>query len=401
MKKILIINTILDKGGAARVAYDLFKSVSSDMDIFYAYGRNFKRSSGKTFYFGNRIEVLIHLFLVRFLGLEGFGSYFATKKLIRFIRKEKFDLINLHNLHGYYVNFFKLLDFIKTSNIPIIYSLHDEWPITWMPAHSLGCNHCKTGLGVCTNTYSYPKNYFPIFQKYMLKQKRCTLSSVDNMTIVCPSLWLKESIEKSFLGKFKIETIHNGIDTNIFKPTDNKNRFRIKYNLPENKNLILFMASNLNDKSKGIHFILEAAKKMEDQDCLFMGLGNGHLNETSNVKSLGYIYNKRDLAEIYALSDLFCFASSAETFLLSAAESMSCGTPVVGFDIPVVRELVNNRVGILTKKTPESLCMGIKSLLENREIKEEMGTSGRLLIELQYSMNKFYSDYSSLYNKLS
>lgn len=52
------------------------------------------------------IEFLFHLFLVRFLGLEGFGSYFATNRLINFIDNEKFDLIHIHNLHGYYVNFF-------------------------------------------------------------------------------------------------------------------------------------------------------------------------------------------------------------------------------------------------------------------------------------------------------
>src|ERR1035437_4414131 len=108
MKKVLIINTTFNKGGAARVARDLFENINSDFEMFFAYGRGKKISDNRTFYFGNKIEMFIHIFLVRFLGLEGFGSYFSIKKLINFIKKEKFDIVNLHNLHGYYVNFSSL-----------------------------------------------------------------------------------------------------------------------------------------------------------------------------------------------------------------------------------------------------------------------------------------------------
>ena len=120
MKKVLIINTTLNKGGAARVAYDIFENLNSEFEIFFAYGRGAKNAGAKTFYFGNKLELLIHIFLVRFLGLEGYGSYFSTRKLIKFIKKENFDLINLHNLHGYYLNFFKLLNFLKKLDVPII-----------------------------------------------------------------------------------------------------------------------------------------------------------------------------------------------------------------------------------------------------------------------------------------
>ena len=400
MKKILIINTTLNKGGAARVAYDIFENLSSKFDIFFAYGRGIKNNNQNTFYFGNKIEMFIHLFFVRFLGLEGFGSYFSTRKLIRFIEKEKFDLINLHNLHGYYVNFFTLLDFLKKSNIPIIYSLHDEWPITWMPAHSLGCNHCKTGVGVCQNTYSYPRNYFPIFQKYMLKQKKVFFSNMPNMTIACPSVWLQNNIKNSFLGKFKIEVISNGVDIDTFRPVQDKYVLRIKHRIPLNKKIILFSASNLKDKSKGINYIIEAAELLKDENYLFVGLGNGKIKETDNIKTTGYIYNKKDLSEIYALSDIFCFASSAETFLLSAAESLSCGVPVVGFDLPVVRELVNNEVGVLTGSDSKSLAEAIDTLMNNEDTRLKMGQSGRKLIEERYSKDIFFANYTDLYNEV-
>ncbi len=398
MKKILIINTTFNKGGAARVAHDIFENLSSNFNIFFAYGRGVKNNNPKTFYFGNKLEKFIHIFLVRFLGLEGFGSYFSTKKLIRYIEKEKFDLVNLHNLHGYYVNFFTLLEFLKKSNIPVIYSLHDEWPITWMPAHSLGCNHCKTGEGVCQNDYSYPKNYFPIFQKYMLSQKKRAFSELKNMTITCPSAWLQTSVKNSFLGNFKVEVVANGIDIDIFRPVQDKYVLRIKHRLPLDKKIILFSASNLKDKSKGIDHIIEASKLLKDKKYLFLGLGNGKLKETNSLKTTGYIYDKKELAEIYALSDIFCFASVAETFLLSAAESLSCGVPVVGFDLPVVRELVNNEVGVLTKNNSVALSESIDNLMNNEDTRLKMGQSGRKLIEANYSKDIFFAKYTNLYS---
>jgi glycosyltransferase involved in cell wall biosynthesis len=400
MKKVLIINTTLNKGGAARVARDIFENLSSNFDIYFAYGRNKQKNISKTMYFGNKIEMFFHIFLVRFLGLEGYGSYFSTRKLIKFIKDEKFDLVNLHNLHGYYLNFFTLLDFLKESNIPIVYSLHDEWPITWMPAHSLGCNHCKTGLGKCTNTYGYPRNYFPFFQKYMLSKKKVAFSSQSNMTTVCPSVLLHYSIEKSFLNKFRSEVIYNGVDTDIFKPTTDKGGLRVKYNLPTDKKIILFSASNLNDKSKGINYILETAELLKEKNYLFVGVGNGKIPEKNNLKFFDYVYDKQMMSELYSLSDIFCFASAAETFLLSAAEALSCGIPVVGFDLPVVRELVDSDVGTLTQDTSESLSIEIDSVLDDEQSLVKMGSAGRLLIESKYSKYDFYSKYLGLYNKL-
>jgi putative colanic acid biosynthesis glycosyltransferase len=398
MKKVLIINTTFKKGGAARVAHDLFEKTNNGFDISFAYGRGGKDSNLKTFYFGNKIEMFIHIFFVRFLGLEGFGTYFSTRKLINFIKKEKFDLINLHNLHGYYLNFFLLLDFIKKSNIPVIYTVHDEWPITWLPAHSLGCEHCKTGQGKCQNTYKYPKNYFPLFLKYMLKKKKEMFSGDLKMSIICPSIWLKQNTENSFLNKFKINIIPNGIDTDIFKPVLNKESLRIKYNLPLDKKIVTFSASNLNDKSKGIDFIIKSAEILKDKNFLFLALGKGKIENHSNIKSIGYIYDKNQLSEMYALSDIFCFASSAETFLLSAAEALSCGIPVVGFDIPVVRELVNENVGILTKNDSTSLTEALENLSTDKNKVSEMGRTGRKLIVENYSEKIFLKRYLDMYN---
>jgi glycosyltransferase involved in cell wall biosynthesis len=397
-KKILILNTTFNKGGAAMVARDLFENSNPDFDLFFAYGRGEKTLNEKTFKFGNKFEILLHIFLVRFLGLEGFGGYFSTRKLIKFIQKEKFDLIHLHNLHGYYLNFFTLIAFIQKEKIPVIWTLHDEWPITWLPAHSLGCEHCKTGIGECANTYSYPKNYFPLFTKYMLKRKKEVFLNNWTPSIICPSGWLQANMNNSFLGKFNIKMISNGINTELFFPAVDKKQLRIKYNLPLDKKIIIFSATNLNDKSKGIDYLIRAAERLKNKNYLFLGIGNGKIK---NVETTGYIYDKIKFAEIYSLADLYCITSVAETFSLAAAEALACGVPVVGFDIPVVREIVNGNVGVLVElKDEQSLAEAITRLLDNNQELSEKSKNGRELILNNYSQELFLKNYSNLYYEI-
>jgi glycosyltransferase involved in cell wall biosynthesis len=400
MKKILIINTTYNKGGAAKVAKSLFDNNQNNFDMYFAYGRGKKVDDKNALMFGNIIENFFHLILVRFFGLEGYGTYFSTKKLIKFIKKEKFDLINLHNLHGYYLDFFTLIDFIKKEKIPVIWTLHDEWPVTWLPAHSLGCEHCLSGKGICINTYSYPKNYFPFFRNYMLNKKHVLFAKNWSPVIVCPSDWLAKNISKSYLGDKTIKVIRNGVDTDLFVPRDNKNELKIKYNIPLDKKVIGFAAANLKDENKGLKYIIEVAEKFLDKPVIFLGLGAGIIKSHKNIFTTGYISDQRKVAEIFSVIDLFCSASSAETFSLTVAESMSCGVPVVGFDIPVIKEIVNEKTGRLTKcGEVVSLYESIKNLLECDEERFEKGIRSRETIVNNYSDKIFYKKYTELFIK--
>jgi len=161
------------------------------------------------------------------------------------------------------------------------------------------------------------------------------------------------------------------------------------------------LASNLSDRSKGIGAIISIAKILQDRPYIFMGIGRGKTESLNNLITPGYIYDKAKLAEMYALSDLFCFASTAETFSLTAAEALACGLPVVGFDIPVVREIFKENVGALVKLGDDkALAEAIDSLLGNKESRITMGNNGRKFIVANYSQELFYNNYNSIYNEL-
>jgi hypothetical protein len=143
--KILQLHTTYNRGGAARVAQQLFTQPTPTYPQYFAYGRGKKQYVANTYHFGYAIEHGIHATLVRFSGLEGFGSPFSTQRLIRYILKENFSLVHIHNLHGYYVDFFRLFVFLRNRGIPILWTLHDEWAITSLKGHSNDCQHCLTG----------------------------------------------------------------------------------------------------------------------------------------------------------------------------------------------------------------------------------------------------------------
>ena len=395
MFKILIINTTIKKGGAAKIANSLFCYTGSNLDhkTAFAYGRGLNSGEKNSFYFGNKLELFIHIFLVRFFGLEGFGSYFATRKLISFIKKEKFDIVHIHNLHGYYINFFKLLSWLSKNNIKVIWTLHDEWILTWLPAHSMGCDHCISGQGRCINTYTYPKNYFPIFKKLMIKKKR-NIFNYNNIVFVSPADWLSEKIKK-YYPKADIALIKNGIDTNNFYPKEKK-ELRVKYNIPIDKKIILFSAANLSDVNKGMNYVLGLLDTLNKEKYHFVSFGQGSIGDYSNLTNFGFISDNNLLSDIYSLSDVYLFLSLAETAPLSVLEAVSCNTPVVAFDLPANGIIEKyNFGGIVKEKSISSIIETLNKILDNNIM-----INSNEVIKKEFDAIVMKNNYLNLYENL-
>ena len=201
-KKILNVNTAFSKGGAAQVARILHNILNKTprFSSCFACGRGAGLADKKVFKFTCQLEVYLHAFLTRTTGLQGYGSYLSTRRLERFILKEKFDLIHLHNLHGYYLNL-SFVRFLGKLNIPIVWTLHDGWAITGRCAYLFECEKWKRGCGNCSNLSWYPKTYFDS-SSLMWKKKKEYFTSEWNPVIVCPSQWLANKVKKSYSFSF-------------------------------------------------------------------------------------------------------------------------------------------------------------------------------------------------------
>mgnify|MGYP001052507287 CR=1 FL=1 len=403
--KILIINTEIFRGGAAQIALRLYHALNESAEIssYFLYGKGPRVSNRKAFRFTWGPEVYLHAFLTRVTGLQGYGTLVSTKRLVDFIVREKFDVIHLHNLHGYYLD----LSFVQSLGklgIPIVWTLHDGWPITGRCAYLSECNSWKIGCGNCPNLSWYPKTYFDS-SAFMWKKKKEYFNSGWKPIIVCPSQWLADRVKESYLNKFKIEVIPNGVDTEIFKPKD-KIEIRKKLKIALSKKVILSVAANLRDERKGAKYFFEALQHIKTNNWMILTMGkkinlNREVKAKVDIKQLGYISDKNLISDIYNATDVFCSTSLDEVFGLTATESMACGTPVVGFKVGGIPEQVTEDCGILVSPRDEkALGRAIEHLLTDDKMRQEMSLNCRKRAEQKYNIEKFTKRYIQVYREL-
>ncbi len=349
--KILMINSVLSYGSTGRIVYDLYKKSESEGHTpFVIYGRNSGADDIKSMKIGSRLSFAYHLLLTRVFDLHGFGSKLATKKLIKFIDKFNPDIIHLHNIHGYYINIEILFNYIKTRNIKTIWSLHDCWAFTGHCSHfeSVNCEKWKKNCKKCEEKRSYPKTLaFDNSKKnYILKKKLFT--GVNDLTILTPSDWLKNMVKQSYLGEYKVETINNGIDLSVFKScTSNlKEKLNIK-----DKKVILGVASPFTDKKGFGDFIKLSQMIDENYVIILVGLNQQQIKILPN-NIIGYTRtsNKQELVNLYSMADVFFNPTKEDTYPTTLMESISCGTPVVSYNIGGCSEIIEQMCGILVKK---------------------------------------------------
>jgi len=403
-KKILVLNTSFYRGGAAQVAQTLHNILNktSGFISYFAYGRGGKANDANTYKFAYQSEVCFQALLTRISGLQGYGSWFSTKQLEKFIIKEKFDLIHLHNLHGYYLNL-SFINFLGKLEIPIIWTLHDRWPMTGRCACLFDCERWKIGCGKCPDLNRYPKT-FNDSSALMWKRKRENFVSGWEPIIVCPSQWLADRVRESYLNKYQIEVISNAVDTEIFKPK-NKETIRKKLGISLKRKVVLFVAADLKDEQKGARYFFKALSFIKSKDILILTMGKKiYLTEeiisSINIKQLGYISDKEMMSDIYNISDIFCITSLDEVFGLTVTEAMACSVPVVGFKIGGIPEQVTKDCGIMVKpKNIEVLGRALEKLLNDEEMRREFSINCRKRILENYTIDKFCDNYVKVYKK--
>ena len=403
--KILMINTEFNKGGAAQMARTLFQSLNkgNEFECYFAYGRGRKVDNEKNYKFTYLPEIYFQAFLTRSTGLQGYGSWFSTRRLEKFIIREKFDLIHLHNIHGYYVNI-NFMNFLGKLKIPIVWTLHDSWPITGRCACSYDCEKWILGCGKCPDLSLYPKTYLDS-TALMWNKKRKYFTSSWNPIIVCPSQWLADRVKKSYLRKYKILVIPNGINTELLKPR-NKNIIRKKLGISSQERVILIVSSDLKNKLKGIKYFFEALNYVQLNNITVVTIGkkisfNRNNKINYKIKQLGYIRDKENISEVYNCADIFCITSLDDNFPTTVLEAMACGVPVVGFKVGGIPEQVTVGCGILVKaKDSKLLGEEINKLLNDDEMRRKYGLNCRKWILQNYTIEKFRDRYIEIYKKI-
>ena len=354
--KVLQINSVCGTGSTGRIATDIVSKLEgNNVEGFIAYGRETSIHNEYILRIGNKIDYYIHGGLTRIFDTHALlGSRRATNRFVEQIRNINPDLIHLHNLHGYYINIKILFEHLQQTNKPVIWTLHDCWSFTGHCAYFsyVQCEKWIDGCGNCPQKKSYPASYFFDNSKRNYQIKKALFTSLKNLTVVTPSQWLADLAEKSFLSEYPIKVIHNGVDTNVFKPVNtavNTEPVREKYKLG-NKFVILGVANSW-DNRKGLRYFIELSKII-DNDCIIVlvGLDEKQVRKLpTKIVGIKRTSNINELAQIYSVADVFVNPSIEETFGMVTAESLACGTPAIVFDSTPGVEIVLDGCGYIAK----------------------------------------------------
>lgn len=316
------------------------------------FGRGKNPEGYNYFKFDYKLDIYGHVLLARLFDSDGLHSKLATKRLIKKLESYKPDIVHLHCLHGYYINYPLLFKYLKESNIKVIWTMHDCWAFTGHCCYFdyINCNQWKNRCKKCKQSRSYPKSYFSYSYKNHDSKKKL-FTELDDCTIVTPSIWLADLIKQTFFNKYRVVTINNGINTDVFKLTYDNEVLR-KYNIDINKKTILCVAS-IWDKRKGLADALELINYIPDNvQLIIVGIDEKQVNNAlSGVICIPRTEDIHELATIYTFATLLFNPTYEDNYPTVNIEAIACGTPVVTYDTGGSPEIIKKtNSGIIIKQ---------------------------------------------------
>lgn len=384
-------------GSTGRIMFQIADMVKSVGGTAYT-SASFTKSRGEQFpdtYYRicGAVGKTEHIILAKLTGRHGYYSHFATYKLIKKIKQVKPDVIHLHNIHGWYLNWKMLFDYLKKANIPVIWTLHDCWAFTGHCPHfmAIGCDKWKSGCYECDLYKSYPGCFFDD-SRFQYRYKKECFTGVPNLTIVTPSQWLADLVKKSYLKDYDTVVINNGIDLKKFKPR--MSDFREKYGLVD-KTVLLGVAFDWSPR-KGIDDFKRLAEELsEEYAIVLVGVSDVIAKKLPNrIISIACTQNQEELAEIYSEADLFVNPTLEDNFPTVNLEALACGTPVITYQTGGSPESLTEQCGkVVAYKDYTALKDAIL------EMKDAKKTMTRVCIERaqRYGRDDAYQKYLELY----
>ncbi len=333
--KILIANWVYNWGSTGYILRDLNNELKSlGHEVITVCGVNKGATDRDVQNVTSDFERTIYNRLSCIAGSKFNGSIFATYKFIKIIKQTRPDVVHLHLLHCHCVNFNMLLAYLNKHRIKIVLTHHAEIYYTGGCGYAYDCNNwinneCKN----CQRKTEATGSYFlgNPHRNWVKLASRLMSFNPDNLFHTTVSPWLKERFNKSSISKeYRCEVVLNGINTEIFR------RRLLNTKFIDISHYILHVTANFNPSDindiKGGYFVLQLAKRMTDKIFVVVCTNNKINQELpSNIIIWGKAKNQEELASLYTQADITLLTSKKETFSMICAESLCCGTPIVGF----------------------------------------------------------------------
>jgi len=334
--------------------------------------------------------------------------YRSTESILKSQIFEDADVIHLHNLHGWYLNY-ELLPRISARK-PVIWTLHDMWAITGHCAYSYECVRWQTGCFDCPLLQGNGRRLVEprptLFDRTAPQwRKKRDLYRRSRLHIVTPSQWLADQVRDSILGDaLTIHCIPNGVDLTTFCPTD-RAYARQALGIRESAKVILFVAAKVTQGRKGLAYLYEALQAVQGQgDVILLTVGSAEPNQQLQHHKqihLGHVADDSRLNLAYSAADLFVLPTLADNQPLTVLEALASGTPVVAFDVGGISEMITHlQTGYQARyKDPADLAAGILTILDRADLRQVMRQRCRATTLEKYDLDLQATRYTELYEQ--
>lgn len=387
MKKIAIINAT-SFGSTGNIACNIIDKYEGEAKLFCFYTKK-DRDNVIPIKLNKIVDLTSHA-LSRIDGKDGFHYHAFSKKLIEELDKFKPDIIHLHNIHGYYCNMPLLFDYINKNHIKVIWTLHDFWIMTGRCAHPSDCEGYLKGCPNCKRGKIYP---YAIFhnEKWMFKKKKELVESIEDLTLVSPSQYVKDLIKTSHLSSKDIKVINNGIKIDLFYYEESK----LKEELGINKDKkVLLNVSMPYYKEKGIDYLNLLADQLDENKYQIVCIGPLVDGNTLNSKIIHVPFVEQDKLHLYySMADLFINPTLADNYPTVDMEAIACNLPVISFDTGGSKEIVTEDVG---KIIPYKDLEALKEAIEKYN-KDSFDKKAFALKREKFNLDNMLNSYIDLY----
>lgn len=407
MKKLLQINPVVrvstSTGRIMQEIGELAMRNGWESYVAYSKGRDGVRTcASHTIPVGNKWDTWMHGLETRLFDRHGLASVSATYDFIKQLKEISPDIVHIHNIHGYFLNYPVLFEYLSKSGIPVVWTVHDCWLYTGHCYYYsyIQCNKWESGCGDCPQKRKFPASWWldRSTRNYQDKREAFTTMPHGKLTIVPVSDWIREEMSRSFLKDYPFQVIHNGIDTEVFT-VHGADEMKQKYGW-QGKHILLGVASIWSEEKGLPDFIKLAQQLREDEMVVLVGVTEEQKSQLpQNVYGIRRTENIRELAELYSAADVFVNPTWQDNYPTVNMEAIACGTPVVTYRTGGSIESVTEDTGFIVEQGD------VKGLLDSVRVIEQFGKHYYADRCRKYALANFrkedrYADYLKLYEEL-
>lgn len=329
--KVLQMNCWFGEGSTGKIVSAIHEYLELHHEESYIiYGLGEKSEDPHAFRATPKLVRKMQSLRARITGYPYGGCIWGTMSAIKHIREIKPDVVHIHCINGYMVNIYKILTYLKKNHIPTVLTNHAEFMYTGGCTHSIDCEKWKTGCYSCPRIKTeHPITYFFDQTRNEWEKMKQAYSDFEKLYICNVSDWVTNRAGLSpFYEGYPVKTVFNGLDTSVFHYREVSKEKLLCGDRPS----VVHVTPGFSDKIKGGKHVLEMARRFPMVDFYIVGDAGEASMDLKNVHFLGRAQTQEALADYYSAADVCLLTSKRETFSMVTAESLCCGTPVVGFE---------------------------------------------------------------------